>query len=78
MSRELSLRFNESNKRLDALISAMSRVNPLSVEYEELSKMNHSELQTMQAINNSSLQQLKMHWTTSGDFSHLPAVGIGF
>lgn len=78
MSRELSLRFNESNKRLDALISAMSRVNPLSVEYEELSKMNHSELQTMQAINNRSLQQLKMHWTTSGDFSHLPAVGIGF
>lgn len=79
MSKLLSLRFHESNQRMTALLDAMKLANPLSEEYVELSKMAHSEIETMQAINNSSLQQLMMHWTTSGDFSHLQSTpGVSF
>lgn len=71
MSKGLAVRFNEINKRMDAILIAMDKADPLSTEYEELSKMAHSELETMQALNISSVQQLGMHWTASGDFSHL-------
>lgn len=79
MSKLLALRFNESNQRMNSILNAMKLANPLSDDYVGLSEMARSELDTMQAINNSSLQQLCMSWTTAGDFSHLQSTpGVRF
>ena len=75
MSRELEA----VKARCDAVMLAANRMlDSKDADCEVNSIMWREAHERYKAACNASNQQEKMNWTTSGDFSHLPAVGIGF
>lgn len=75
MSRELG----SVKARCEAVMSAANRMlYSEDADCEINSIMWREAHERYKAACNASQQQDKMRWTTSGDFSHLPAVGIGF
>lgn len=75
MSKELDLIIEDCDKRLEFL---NTQRDLQGCDQELNNKLWWAAYKRLCAATNAKLQQQGMHWTTSGDFSHIPAVGIGF
>lgn len=75
MSKELERIIEDCDKRLEFL---NTQRDLQGCDQELNNKLWWSTYKKLCAAINAKAQQQGMHWTTSGDFSHLPAVGIGF
>lgn len=77
MSKELDIILESCETRLDFLDRQRGYCRD-KAELDLNSKQWWETYERFKAAHAAKLEQMGMHWTTSGDFSHLPAVGIGF
>lgn len=75
MSRELDAIVTDCKERMEKLSKALSKPD---CDVEVNRALWWSAFYRMNAVLNARHVHRNMHWTNAGDFSHIPAVGIGF
>lgn len=71
-------RFLEVNRQINMLLKAADRVPSGTPEKSALLARANEMLNIMTSCNRAMREEQQIRYTTRGDFSHLPAAGMGF